>query len=71
MIELLHKQAAEIAAAGHKGWGNTMTDAASEIERLVVALERVHAAINSGAGRCGRQCQEVRSIAAAALKPNE
>ena len=35
---LLRKQAAEIAAAEHDGWGNTMSDAADEIERLRAAL---------------------------------
>ena len=38
IVELLHKQAAEIAAAGRNGWGNTMADAADEIERLCKKL---------------------------------
>jgi hypothetical protein len=40
----------------------------AEIEYLYAALQRVHKAINSGPGRCSRQCQEVRGIASAALK---
>lgn len=34
----LRTQADEIAAAGHAGWGNTMRDAAAEIERLTGAM---------------------------------
>lgn len=34
LVELLRTQAKEIADAGHNGWGNTMLDAANEIERL-------------------------------------
>jgi hypothetical protein len=36
--EALRKQAAEIALAGHKGWGNTMTDAEKEINNLRAQL---------------------------------
>jgi hypothetical protein len=43
--ETLRKQAAEIALAGHKGWGNTMTDAEKEINNLRAQL----AAANSRA----------------------
>ena len=34
LIHRLREQAAEIAQEGHAGWGNTMTSAAEEIERL-------------------------------------
>jgi len=41
MIEqTLIKQAAEIAAAGHMGWGNTMQDAAAELAALRKDAER-------------------------------
>jgi hypothetical protein len=41
MIEqTLIKQAAEIAAAGHMGWGNTMQDAAVELAALRKDAER-------------------------------
>lgn len=43
LVGQLRVQAAEIAADGHNGWGNTMTDAADEIERL-----------SNGIGRCYR-----------------
>ena len=34
IVKLLREQAAEIAAEGHLGWGNTMLEAAREIEFL-------------------------------------
>ena len=34
VVATLRAQAQEIANAGHAGWGNTMTAAADEIERL-------------------------------------
>lgn len=34
IVKLLREQAAEIAAEGHLGWGNTMLEAAREIESL-------------------------------------
>jgi hypothetical protein len=41
MLEtLLTTQAAEIAAAGHAGWGNTMLDAAAELAALRKDAER-------------------------------
>ena len=41
MIEQqLTTQAAEIAAAGHAGWGNTMMDAAAELTALRKDAER-------------------------------
>lgn len=36
----LMTQAAEIAAAGHAGWGNTMQDAAAELAALRKDAER-------------------------------
>jgi hypothetical protein len=36
----LTTQAAEIAAAGHAGWGNTMLDAAAELAALRKDAER-------------------------------
>jgi len=42
MIEqTLVKQAAEIAAAGHMGWGNTMQDAATVLGSLRTEIERL------------------------------
>ena len=38
---LLGEQAAEIAAAGYNGWGNTMIWAKDEIERLRKALQKL------------------------------
>jgi RecJ-like exonuclease len=40
LVELLHEQAAEIAAEGHPGWGNTMLEAAREIESLQQLVAR-------------------------------
>lgn len=34
IVRGLHEAASEIASAGHPGWGNVMTEAADEIERL-------------------------------------
>lgn len=34
LVKLLREQAAEIAAEGYAGWGNTMLEAAREIETL-------------------------------------
>jgi hypothetical protein len=34
LIELLKAQSKEIAAEGHDGWGNTMTEAASALETI-------------------------------------
>ena len=34
IIDRLKQQAKEIADAGHAGWGNTMLNAAEELERL-------------------------------------
>lgn len=34
LAKLLRKQSTEISQAGLAGWGNTMSDAADEIERL-------------------------------------
>lgn len=44
LTQRLEQQADEIAKAGHNGWGNTMREAAVEIERLtekIKALEEV------------------------------
>lgn len=41
LVATLRKQANEIAIANHKGCGNTMTDAADEIERLRAALTKI------------------------------
>lgn len=38
---LLRRQATEIAREGHNGWGNTMTQAAAELERLRGSLENL------------------------------
>ena len=42
LIRRLREQAGEIASSGHAGWGNTMTDAADEIERLREAVSRAN-----------------------------
>ena len=34
IVKLLEKQAQQIANENHHGWGNTMLEAATEIERL-------------------------------------
>ena len=49
LIEILRKQAAEVAAAGHNGWGNTMIDAAVEIDRL---REEVDGLVQTSAELC-------------------
>ena len=48
LVETLRFQSAEISSAGIAGWGNTMADAADEIDRLraelaecIVALEKI------------------------------
>lgn len=41
IVELLKQQAQEIAKEGHDGWGNTMTWAAEEIEKLRAAQQSV------------------------------
>jgi hypothetical protein len=39
LIAELRKQAAEIAQAGHAGWGNTMHDAADQLAAQSAALD--------------------------------
>ena len=41
IVELLRKQAQEIAREGHNGWGNTMIAVAEEIEKLRNAQQDV------------------------------
>lgn len=41
----LRKQAQEIAAAGHAGWGNTMRDAANDIDRQEAEIARLTAQV--------------------------
>lgn len=51
LVKLLRSQANEIADSDHNGWGNTMTDAADEIERLHAELaefRRLVIAIKTG-----------------------
>lgn len=42
LIEMLHKQAGEIAAAGLPGWGNTMTEAAETLQCYVTAIDAIY-----------------------------
>ena len=39
LIEILQKQADEIAIAGHAGWGNTMIEAADMLQKYMSANE--------------------------------
>ena len=41
LVETLRFQSAEISSAGIAGWGNTMADAADEIDRLRAELAEV------------------------------
>lgn len=58
LINLLHAQAREIAAQGINGWGNTMTQAADELERLqaeaVVAARLTGKLIDENSAMRGR-----------------
>lgn len=53
IVELLKQQAQEIAKEGHDGWGNTMTWAAEEIEKLRAAQQSVQPTDETCAN-CGR-----------------
>jgi hypothetical protein len=46
LIERLRQQAAEIASAGHNGWGNTMTEAADELARKDAEIAAANAEID-------------------------
>lgn len=76
MIESqLRSQAVEIASAGHAGLGNTMMDAADEIERLRCALSELAALVrgecprllDGDSGGCGRLDIDIDEL----LTPND
>lgn len=62
-VQTLRDQAIEIAAEHHAGWGNTMTWAADEIERLRGALADV-----ADAAGCGHPRATIVQIAGKALR---
>ena len=41
LVRLLRQQALEIAEEGHNGWGNTMIEAATTLERLGDAMAEI------------------------------
>lgn len=53
LIALLRQQAKEIADAGHNGWGNTMIEAADEIEKLN-ALKPIDERFGTQCAKCGK-----------------
>lgn len=66
IVETLRSQALEIAREGHKGWGNTMTMAADEIERLRGEVERLEAEKVSASGWAGTPALRAEGIASLA-----
>ena len=65
LIELAKQQAAEIACAGHNGWGNTMLELAAALEALRAEREVIVAEAVKCAGKSGRLEAKVDRLAEA------
>ena len=65
LIELAKQQAAEIACAGHNGWGNTMLELAAALEALRAEREVICAEAVKYADKSGRLEAKVDRLAEA------
>jgi len=72
LSELLRTQAHEIASSGHAGWGNTMVDAAAELDRLRAERDVLREALQylRAVLPADKWADDARRMADAALTPN-